>query len=733
MIKFRWQWTPLILVATGSVAIVIATIAARNLLGWWQLAIYIGVAAIAGSAFWLRRQLTADELELERLRANIAEEEALIARQKADLAEQEVQLQKQLEQQAKQLDTREQALARRLLTFHEWMEFPEPLNLAAGPAPAGNLSELARKDRQLMELLKQETQVLYDNITTNKYVIEGEFQPILVRDDAHQLVLKVARLYQPDAEQPLLEVSLDQIVRASSRGALNILLVLNELPMSVKDYNLAALYQYVRRAVEAYRLYRKTEPYWPYVNTAYYISRFAMGANPLALGAWWFLGSIGRQGANVIAQQVINRQALALLASVVRVIGCEVAAIYGGDFRHRDANWIYGAELTELITAFPLSREGLSAALKEIGALQFRCEYDRIFLYRCLAAHQSAQPERYHAMDCLLSEERHAIATRLEKFLDMYLHGRSADRVSKWKLGVEERLQVKLTVGLKPALMSVREQVTDALRSLASFLVGEKEREPDELPALLTSTRIFAQLPEEQREPFLAQLLENPPYFFEHPDLDPDSDLVGLYLDDLTSLDARVPPHDPTREDSLYAVAAYLRKDAKILEALLTKHRQAYFAERLHPEAPLKKVPARVMRAVLDLLTGDSSRFYVFHPVSLDWPEGDPPLNTKAADLWLLGTGERLLLFSAAAQPQVLWRGDHLVQIEAVQKLMTSSGKLIGGEWLLPDVPAPTAIRLPVPLMNTYNSYFRPLLGMLRTRPQARAEVEATERPSTLL
>jgi hypothetical protein len=711
---FRWQFTPLILVASGAVAIVVAAVAGRDALGWWQLAIYLGVAAVLVSAAWFRRKLTAEEQEIVRLREQVAAEEMQIAQQRADFEDQQKQLQKQFEQQAGQLDAREEALAKRLLTFHEWMEFPEPLNLAAGPAPAGNLSELVRKDRQLMELLKAETQILYDNITTNKYVVDGQLLPILIRDDAQQLVLKVARLYQPSAENPLLEVSLDQIMRAASRGSLNLLIVLDELPLAVKDYNLAALYQYVRRAVEAYRLYRKTEPYWPYVNTAWYLSRFAMGANPLALGAWWFLGSLGKQGAVAIGQQVVNRQALALLSSVVRVIGCEVASIYGGDFRHRDANWIYGAELTELVASFPLSREGLSAALKEMGALQFRSEYDRVFLYRCLAAHQSAQPAKYHAMDCLLSDERHAIATRLEKFLDLYLHGRSADRIAKWKLGVEGRLQVRLSVGIKPALASVREQLFDAVRSLASYLVGEKELEGADLAPLLITTRTIAQLPEEQRQPLLDSLRENPPYFFEHPDLDPDSDLVSIYLDDLAALEARVPPHDPNREESLYAVAAYLRKDAKILEGMLSKHRQAYFTDRLHPESPTRRAPVDVMRAVLDLLTGDTSRFFLYHPVQLEWPEGKPPLELKSDELWLLGTGERLLLFVAGTQPQVLWRGDSQVQAAAVQKNLWTTCQLTGGEWLVPDVPSPIAIRLPLPLMTTYNNYLRPLVGMLR-------------------
>jgi hypothetical protein len=118
--------------------------------------------------------------------------------------------------------------------------------------------------------------------------------------------------------------------------------------------------------------------------------------------------------------------------------------------------------------------------------------------------------------------------------------------------------------------------------------------------------------------------------------------------------------------------------------------------------------------------------------VSLDWAEGQSPLDYKTADLWLMGTGERLILFSAAAQPQAIWRGDPSVQVEALQKFMGSSARLVGGEWLAREVPVPAAIRIAVPLMSTYNSYFRPLLGMLRSRPPAGDPAATPESPSTL-
>ena len=165
------------------------------------------------------------------------------------------------------------------------------------------------------------------------------------------------------------------------------------MPLNVKDYNIKSLYAYIRQGASAYQTYKAAEPYFPYANAAWYLGRLAMGANPISLGAWWFVGSLGKTSAQAVANHLVNRQALGLLGNLVRVVGYEVAGLYSGDFRRRDANWIYAAELTHLVSHFPLSRDSLAHALKEIGALQLRSEYDRVFLYRCLASQQSADPE----------------------------------------------------------------------------------------------------------------------------------------------------------------------------------------------------------------------------------------------------------------------------------------------------------------------------------------------------
>jgi hypothetical protein len=493
----RWLWLPIVLVSVGVAAAWLMGILFRQALGWWQLALYLAGALVLLASWWFRRQLSPAEAELEGQRRQIEDERQRLADERQQFALLQTEVREQFDQQGRQLSKREEALANRLLAFHEWMEFPQPVDLSVphNPQEDRELAELLRQDRQLDELLKAETQILYDYILANRYSKDGVIQLTAIRDDVHRLILRVAQLYQPGVTQPLLETSLALVIRAAGRSSLHFLVLLEELPLNVKDYTLARLYGYLRNAVSAYRMYKSAEPYWPYVNTAYYLSRFALGANPLTLGAWWFIGALGQRGAQAVATRIINRQALALLANVVRVIGYEVAATYGGDFRHRHANWIYGVELTELVSRFPLSKASLSHALKEIGGLSLRSEYDRMFLYRCLAEHVSARPQQYQAARMLAAEERRAIAGRLEKFLELHIHGKAADRVSAWKTAVEERLQAKLVVGLRSTALAVEQQIEDAIESLASFLLGVKEREPPELPALLGSSKLLAALP----------------------------------------------------------------------------------------------------------------------------------------------------------------------------------------------------------------------------------------------
>ena len=719
----RWLWLPIALVLSGVAAVWLVAILFRQALGWWQLALYLSTALVLAAAWWFRRQLSPAEAELEQRRRQAADERRQLADDRQQFTMLQTEVREQFEQQGRQLSKREEALANRLLAFHEWMEYAQPVDLSIphNPQEDRELAELLRQDRQLDELLKAETQILYDYILANRYSKDGVIQLTAIRDDVHRLILRVSRLYQPEVTQPLLETSLSLVIRAAGRSCLHFLVLLEELPLNVKDYTLARLYGYLRNAVSAYRMYKSAEPYWPYVNTAYYLGRFALGANPLTLGAWWFIGALGQRGAQAVATRIINRQALGLLSNLVRVIGYEVAATYGGDFRHRHANWIYGAELTELVSRFPLSKASLSHALKEIGGLALRSEYDRMFLYRCLAGHVSARPQQYQAARLLAAEERRAIAGRLEKFLELHIHGKAADRVSAWKAAVEERLQAKLVVGLRSTVQAVEQQIENAIESLASFLLGVKEREAQELPALLGSSKLLSELAVDRREALLARLQQDTPYFFEQPDLDPESDLVQRYLDDLAGLHVRVRPRDAHIEETLADVAAYLRQEPKVMQQLLERHFAEHLAERLSPTAPVRKFPTAVVRAALDLLEFGEVAQCLYGGISLQWPEGTRTPRYDQGSLWLLGVGKRLVLFSLSGGPKLLWRGEGDMTIEMERGYLASSCRITGGKWLADgDVPPPT-LRVAGGMLATVANHFRPLVAIAGEKNAAAA------------
>ena len=704
----------MLFIGVGTVLIGAAAVWNHLALGWWLAPILGGCLAAVAAAFLFRRKLGLAEVELASGQRRLAEEQTRLASERSQFEELRLAMQNEMEQQARRLDKREQALTDRLVTYHEWMEFPQPVELGAPAEQVASLSELARKDRQMLALLQAETKILYDNILQNKYAAEGKVLLPLIRTDAIDLVTRVARIYQPSVEQPLLEASLARVLRAASRASMQALVVLDELPLSVHDASFSTIYGYVRRAVDTWRMYKSTEPYWPYVNTAYYLSRFALGSNPLALGTWWFVSSLGTRGAQAVATHLVNRQALAMLSDVVRVIGFEVAGVYGGDFRHRDANWIYAAELTELVSQFPLSRDSLAHALREVGALQLRSEYDRMFLYRCLAGGKSAEPARYHATEVLTMEERRAVATRLERFLEAFVHGKLSERVAQWKTGAEGRLGIKLAVAIRASAVSVREQIVDAAGSLASFLVSLKQVDPPEAAKMLAESAILRELPEEERAGVLEKLARDASFFFEHPDLDPDSDLVQRYLEDLAALNARTSPREAGIDDTLMDVAAYLRRPAKEMPALVEKHYGTTLADKLPGDAPLKRVPVATARAALDLLSepGEAARF-IYGPAKVEFAIGSRDAFGENS-LWLLGVGQRLILFVAGDQPRVVWRGMAAdVHAEQVRQVLLSQCRLTGGKWELNGAGEGIAIRVPSGLMSGFGIYFRPLLEML--------------------
>ncbi|MCA9176523.1 MAG: hypothetical protein KDB14_18675 [Planctomycetales bacterium] len=489
----------------------------------------------------------------------------------------------ELELAAARLAQREQRLAERLTTFHEWTEFPQPVQLREPPPPtsaserdaAAQLTatrELLELDRRLFELIDEETEALFDRIRDNQYSVDGKLSLELVWKDGLRLVQRVARLYLPDAEAPLLETSAAMILRSTSRASLQMLVVLEQLPLDVKELSIAKLHAYLRTATVFYGYYKAARPYLPWLTNAIYVSRYAFGASPASLGAWYATGALGRQLAKAATERVINQQALRLLQNLVRLLAFEVAQSYGGDFRRRDPNWVYATEVVNLVITLPPASRTLARAMNEVGAIQLRSEYDRVWLYRCLAAGKPASAASTPAALALEPRDRARVATHLERFVESLQPGND-NAVSAWRLAAEQRLGIRLGAATYAGGKAAIEQ---ALRCLGGFLLEVKHRSDDQWIDDLRSTHTCQLAPE-----LLEPLREDPPFLFEYPDLAPHSELANAFMDDLLRLAVQLPGRDAATTLLVEEVGAYLRLKPETLEQQWNEAAQAELKTRL--------------------------------------------------------------------------------------------------------------------------------------------------------
>jgi hypothetical protein len=188
-------------------------------------------------------------------------------------------------------------------------------------------------------------------------------------------------------------------------------------------------------------------------------------------------------------------------------------------------------------------------------------------------------------------------------------------------------------------------------------------------------------------------------------------------LDDLTALAVRLPPHDLVTEEILGEVAGYLRNDRKSLQRRLQQAHVQRVAEVLPADAPLRRVSPETARAVLDLLEPDESPRFLYRGVR--WPQATGPATRDCPPgaTWLLGAGERLIAFTVADQPRLIWQGDRSVRATAVRGYVRRDCELTGGQWLVEEPSMPPVLRVAGARLAKYATYFAPLVAFCAAEP----------------
>jgi hypothetical protein len=655
-----------------------------------------------------------DGMKLEVEREKLAQERAELERLKKEIAS-------QLDQRAEQLNSREVALTNRLVQFQEWNEYPQSDGDSAASKTAPAL--LVEQDQRVIEILDDEAKLVYQRLKEGYYNPSGKLDPVLVRDQLIDLVTRVAKVYRPGIENPLMETSVDQMLRAGSRACLHLLIVLDRLPLNLHEETLSTLHSYVRNAIKAWDAYSAAEPYLNHVGKAWYAGRYLAGASPLTMGITWALTEIGKRGAKAIGKKIVDQQAVALIGDVVRIVGFEVASVFSGDFRHRSPDWVYGSELTNLMSRYPVSRENLAHSLREVGKLSLRNEYDRMFLYRCLSAHRAAAP-LVSARDVLPAEQRQDISRRLEKFYGDFIHGRTKKRLEGWQEGVEARLGIPLEIaqsekGDAKSLGNAStgsSETASAIESLAGFVAAVKGRPVRELSGMISQLETGKAGDAKEVRAMLAQFEAEPPQLFEPPDIDPDSPVLTAYLNDLVHLAVEVPPYDLQPDDFVVETAAYFGIDVKSIQKKLDQKYGSFITDRLPENAPSSKMKSAVARVLISLLEDDDVPQFVYGSVKVESRE---PSAFSGEDAVLVGLPSRLLLISG---DDARWSATGTLtghSISRVDGRLIDDCRLSGGQWTLisefeQSDHQPLDLTISGAVMNRYESWFAPLLDMVR-------------------
>ncbi len=695
-------WPPLIVITAANL-LILGALFAGSVTGWPFWAVLAAVALGQSSLYvWSPKRFAlgqAVDLAVAEAREKLQQEHQQLRERQEEFDELRGRSTELLHEQTRRLQERERNLAERLAQFHEVLEYPLPH--AVQDRTSDELVRLSEFDREVTRILEAEAECVYEKIRANGYMAEGRVDVAQIRDEIHQLVLKIARVYSPGSTNPLLETSFEQLARAASRVCLHTLVLLEQLPMNVQQYNFNSLYSYLRTAIQGYGAYKKAAPWLTYLSRGMYAGRVLSASNPLTMGAWWLASEVGKKGAQKYVENLVDRQAVAVLHDLVTVVGVEIACIYGTGFRHRDPAWVLGTELVELISQFPLSRESLREGLRQVTALPLRNEYDRIYLYRCLANHRSGGL-RLPDSAMLTRSERETIAARIEAFFSSHIHGTLPAQVSKWRDGFEERFDLRLKLSGDRTATSQLEQVCSGIISLTAFLNSVAGLPKEDAIEFVKTGRLPALLTERERGEFLAQLSAMvQDRRFEPPNLEPSSPVTDAFLSDmamsivrLTSV--RMLTADEQLETLAIETGAYFRRSVGDMRILVDKQWILAVKELSDDGAIHSDLTAAVAREILAQRTINERLSFCYSDISLRMTnDHSEPL----PDAWMIGftdpcnSGRRALLLRPQSEHRAVWWCNAPLIISRERGMMIDSAAISGGNWLVPVInPDPAAV-----------------------------------------
>ena len=227
---------------------------------------------------------------------------------------------------------------------------------------------------------------------------------------------------------------------------------------------------------------------------------------------------------------------------------------------------------------------------------------------------------------------------------------------------------------------------------------------------------MFRKLGEHHRHELLEDLVANPPYVFEPPDLDVSLPTVTQYVADLCRVAARARPWDVQPDEIVLETAVFLGQDFAKAKKLLDREYGDAFASLLPKEAPGSNLDLLVAKVALAELSTEETIQFGYSGITIVWP-AQIALPVGERKSGLVGTSTRLLLIEASERGFAV-AASHFagLKIEKLAGRLIDDCEVSGSAWSVEGHAghASISVRIAGSMISRHDTYFRPLIEALR-------------------
>ena len=330
------------------------------------------------------------------------------------------------------------------LTYHALRvaraaEDGEPARLSA--------ADLDDNERRLGELIGARCDRVWAGVRERRYVKrDGErvidLDGAAIFTEIRDIVQEVAALYHAGSENAVLKARTGDVALAVRSAIGDLLHLAHQVPyVDPVAWSVESVVTRLEQAEKGLALYKRISPYERYINAAWIAARFAAGASPLSIAAWF----IGTEGAKRIGGRFLKRRAEAwakeLLEGSIGLVYLHVARIYDPQRVQRGPDWAVLVEALRIHARIPGVDHNRKLLLDRILRARIPDEFAKMALLRALAGDR--EPDRRSAppvaLEQLGAERRDAIAGLLKELLSE-MQGLDAKAARKAIDDLERRL-----------------------------------------------------------------------------------------------------------------------------------------------------------------------------------------------------------------------------------------------------------------------------------------------------